>query len=145
MSDWGNIDKLEGQGRRRLPYMTPGRWHLRVSKVAKVESQQPHKRGTKYFLAEFEVISGPSDNAVSDVCWLSDLSLGELSLRDIKSFAQAVLGAETLIDGPTMDKMVGVEQPAAGFEVRAVAEDIETKSGNTFTKVYWYALEQPPF
>jgi len=137
MGVWDNIDNpsIDQGGGLKLPYMKPGKHLLRVRKIAQYESTK--NRGQQWFRAEFDVLEGPNYGDVPACSWIVKLSLGDVALRDVKRFVEALLGAGTTVNGESMDDLCGPEQPATGLTVRCEAVNTTTQKGGDFTQVSW--------
>jgi hypothetical protein len=123
---------------KNAPFLEPGQYDLAVKSVSLVTSKKLPARN--FFVAEFDVVSSTCDKfATGDlVSWLVDMSHGETSLSNIKAFAASVMDCdEAEIDEPTMERLIGPDQPATGARVKANAFTIKTRSGSDFTKVRW--------
>ena len=140
-SIWDGIDnpELDKRNSLRLPFLYPGKFLMRVKKLAHYPSQKNRK--DHWFRADFDIIEGARDG-VEEVSWIVNLSRGELAIKDVRFFVKALLGEEAVINSATMEELTGAEQPAAGLLVRCTAQNKKTDAGTDFTVTYWSTAEE---
>lgn len=136
-SVWDNIDDPKFAGRPsqpRLPYLYPGKFLLKVRKIAHYPSAKNPR--DEWFRVDFDVVEGGKDgqNAVS---WVVNLSKGDMAISDVRAFVTALMGEDTQVNKDLMEQLVGDQQPATGLLVRCEAVSKPTLSGGAFTQTYW--------
>jgi hypothetical protein len=140
-SIWDGIDnpELDKRSGLRLPYLYPGKFLLRVKKVAHYPSQKNPR--DHWFRVDFEIVEG-AKQGVDEVAWVVNMSRGKLALSDIRAFVKALMGEEIAITSSSMDEITGSDQPAAGLLVRCDAVNKKTEAGGDFTQTFWSAAEE---
>ena len=139
-SIWEGIDnpELDKRSGLRLPYLYPGKFLMRVKKVASYPSQKNPR--DHWFRVDFEIVEG-AKQGVDEVSWIVNMSRGKLALADIRAFVKALMGEEITVNPSTMDELTGADQPAAGLLVRCDAINKKTEAGSDFTQTFWSVAE----
>ena len=155
MGIFAGVEKAEVYGGGQK--IRPGLHRLKISEVLIHNSQK--RRGTQFFIVEFEVVEsmgGRPVSVVSDegttstlhspgdrVSWLQDMSQTP-ALSNVKGFALALApdAKNEDITEESLDMLVSSSQPAVGIEVMADATVLETQStGRDFTRIRWAAVQ----
>ena len=142
-SYFSGIGKVDVRA-RYAPFLTEGHYRLRVTKAIVEGSKNPKKKKTTFFKVTFDVLEADNGFASKDAAWLVDLGYDEVSLRDIKGFAQALLGPSQPIAEDVLDQMVSEAQPAIGCEVRCHVELAPTTTGGAFSRHFWSMVDDLP-
>lgn len=137
--DFSGIESVQ-LAPRRAPFLTEGDWVLEVDRLERFTSQQ--KRGVRYWLATFRVVSAtdPSAAAGQERAWILKLEDPGLYLREIKAFVKALLDdPEAQITPDLVEHLLSPDQPATGTRIHCKAESTKTQRGTDFTRLTWSA------
>ena len=141
---WDDFGSVETDDRN--PFLGAGRYRLLVEELKTVESSTSDR---VFFIAEFTVETSNNEMhpAGSKRTWMATVKSGKkindgIAKKNVKNFVSALLGEDdsSQIDGSTMQKLCGDEQPAAGLSILAEGTDVGTKSGGEFTRFRFYAV-----
>ena len=138
MGMFGEIGSAKTYGAGK--YIAPGTHELEVHEVSTFESSQ--HAGRHYMCVEADVIATTCEDHTPGerVSWLVNLQQPS-AMSNCLGFALS-LDPEAVkadITEAFMERLCSEEQPARGLRVRAMANVIQTRAGNDFTKVTWEA------
>jgi hypothetical protein len=133
------IENAEGQS--RYPFITPGKYKLRVRVI---KTQNSRAKG-QFFVGEFDVLESAGEGAIPAGMPTTHMikMANDNALENIKKLMRGLTGEQTITQQMTENAVVS-GNPCAGTILGATAYNITTKAGNPFTLVdYEYVPETP--
>lgn len=148
MSMWSGVGDADATGDKK-PWFEAGKYFVRIDSV-----QGRDGRGGKvWFIVEAELleIESTTDEDKMKVGKVYSQTINfsqDMGPINVKRFILAAMGLDPS-DSENNDKVgeeevdlaVSEEQPLAGIELWLQCDQIQTKSGNPFTKYTWFAAE----
>lgn len=107
------------------------------AEILKVDADK-NRKGEPFFVVSFKILtaSGANANAVdTEPSWIV-MQRWDTFLGMVKHFCAVACDIdEADVTEEGVEAVLGAEQPLAGTNIHIVADEIETRSGGTFTKV----------
>lgn len=107
------------------------------AEILKVDADK-NRKGDPFFVVTFRILtaSGANANAVgTEPAWLV-MQRWDTFLGMVKHFCAVACDIdEGEVTEEGVEAVLGADQPLAGTKIHIVADEVETRSGGTFTKV----------
>lgn len=133
MGMFGGIEKAETS--KGGVYLLPGNYllGLRAAKAGR------SRNNVDFFVAELEILASDNEERKvgSKVSWMS-MKNNDAFLGNVKAFAAAAFGIpEEKVTEKKIEELISDDQPREGTQIKAQAQNVKTRAGKDFTKVFW--------